>query len=101
MSAEVPPEAPVFAWMQWAAQHGVWDMISAVVIFLSALIGAKVLFWTKRRIPNLNFSIYHRRDQDDYPLKVYVEIRNYTGSTVAMFADHYVYRGGRAMQEIG
>jgi Adenylate and Guanylate cyclase catalytic domain len=29
----------------------------------------------------------------DYPLKVYVEIRNYTGSAVVLFADYYVYKG--------
>jgi hypothetical protein len=55
MSADVPPEPLVLAWMQWAVKYGLWEIISTIVIVVSALAGFKLLFWTKRHIPNLNF----------------------------------------------
>jgi hypothetical protein len=69
-------------------------MISTLVIVASAVTGFKLLFWTKRRIANLNFFVSSQRDASAYPLKVLVEIRNYTGSAVVIFAKHYVYKGG-------
>jgi hypothetical protein len=74
-----PPELAVFAWMLWADQHGVWGIVSTIVLLVSAAIGFTVLFWAKRRVRNLNFFVRRLRDQSNYPLKVYVEIRNYTG----------------------
>lgn len=79
MSAE-----DIFAWMLWAAQHGVWDIISTSVLVGGAFVALKVLFWAKRRVRNLNFFISRLRDGSDYPLKVYVEIRNYTGRSVVI-----------------
>jgi len=92
MSAEVPPEPLVFAWMQWAAQHGLWEMITAIFVVVSALIGFSILLWGKRRIRNLNFFISRLpRDDTDYPVKVYVEIRNYTGRSVVISVPYFVY----------
>ncbi len=86
----------IFAWMLWAAQHGVWDMISTIVLVGGAFVGFKVLFWAKRRGRNLNFFISRLRDDFNYPLKVCVEIRNYTGRNVVISAPYFVYARLRA-----
>jgi hypothetical protein len=91
MSAGDPTELPVLAWMRWAAEHGLWDMIGTIVLVASALIGFTVLFWAKRRVRNLNFFIRRLRDDSNYPLKVYLEIRNYTGRSVVISVPYFMY----------
>lgn len=87
-----PAEYFIFAWMLWAEQHGVWSLISTVVLLGSAAIGFAVLFWAKGRVRNLNFFVRLVRDQSNYPLKVYLEIRNYTGRSVVISLPHFIYR---------
>lgn len=83
-------ESPVFALLRWAAEHALWDMLSALVLLLSALAGFAILFWAKRRVRNLDFfTIRHPRDDSDYPLKIYVEIRNYTGTSVVISSPYF------------
>ena len=92
MSAEVPPEPSIFASMKWAAEHGLWNMINTIVLVPSVLIGLKVLFWAKQRVRNLNFFVRPLRGDDpNYPLKVYLEIRNYTGRSVVISIPYFVY----------
>jgi len=86
-----PPELAVFAWMIWAEQHGVWGILSTLVLLISALVGFRILFWAKRRVRNLNFFVRRLRDESNYPLKVYVEIRNYTGRSVVISLPYFVY----------
>jgi len=81
--------------MQWAHEHGIWEMINILVLVVSALIGFTVLFWAKRRVRNLNFFVQRLRDASNFPLKVCVEIRNYTGRSVVLSAPFFVYRGLR------
>src|SRR6266536_1920889 len=88
-------EPLVFQFMRWAADHGLWELISTIVIVVSAIIGASYLFWTKRRVRHLNFFVLRVRDQSNYPLKVYVEIRNYTGKSVVISFPYFVYRAVR------
>jgi hypothetical protein len=59
-----------FYWMLWAAQHGVWEMISTILLVGGALVGFNLLFWAKRRVRNLNFFVSRLRDGSNYPLKV-------------------------------
>ncbi|MFZ1576164.1 MAG: hypothetical protein WAT36_13190 [Chromatiaceae bacterium] len=66
-------------------------MISTIVLVAAALIGFSVLFWAKRRVRNLNFFIRRLRDQSNYPLKVCLEIRNYTGRSVVISVPYFVY----------
>jgi len=96
MSADTnPSELPIVAWMKWAHEHGIWEMINILVLVVSALIGFTVLFWAKRRVRNLNFFVQRLRDASNFPLKVCVEIRNYTGRSVVLSAPFFVYRGLR------
>lgn len=88
-------EHTAFEWMRWAAEHGLWEMISTIVLFVSAVTGFVVLFWTKKRVRNLNFFTQRLRDNSNYPLKVYVEIRNYTGRSVVISVPYFVYGGLR------
>ena len=83
-------------WMKWAADYALWDLLSTLILFLSAVIGFTVLFWTKRRVRNLNFFTQRRRDETNYPLKVYIEIRNYTGRSVVISYPFYRYKDLRA-----
>lgn len=78
-------------WMQWADQHGLWDMTSTLVLLVSAVVGFTVLFWAKRRVRNLNFFTRRLRDNSNYPLKVYAEIRNYTGTSVVISLPCFIY----------
>jgi len=84
-------ESPLFAMMRWAAEHGLWDMLSAIILLISAVAGFAVLFWIKRRVRNLNFFTRRLRDNSNYPLKVYVEIRNYTGTSVVISSPYFKF----------
>jgi hypothetical protein len=76
--------------MIWAAQHALWDLITMMVVVPSA-IGLAAIFWAKRRVRSLNFFITCLRDETDFPLKVYVEVRNYTGCSVVISDPYFVY----------
>ena len=60
-------------------------------MLVSASVGLTVLFWAKGRVRNLNFFIRRLRDESHYPLKVYIEIRNYTGRSVVISVPYFVY----------
>jgi hypothetical protein len=82
------PEYFIFAWMLWADQHGVWGITGTVLL---PALGFTVFFWAKRRVRNLNFFLQRVRDGSNYPLRVHVEIRNYTGRSVVISAPYFVY----------
>jgi hypothetical protein len=84
-------ENVVFAWMFWADQHGVWGIISTFSL-LASLAGIFMLLWGKARVRNLNFFIRQSRDDTDYPLKIHVEIRNYTGRSVVISMPYFIYQ---------
>jgi len=89
-------KSAISACMLWAHEHGVWDIINTLLFGLS-LTGVTILLWRRRRIRNLNFFVRRLpRDDSDYPLKVYVEIRNYTGRSVVISAPYFVYARLRA-----
>ena len=81
----------MLSWLKFAADYAIWDLLSTIIILASAVIGFSILFWTKRRVRNLNFFTQRRRDASDYPLKVYIEIRNYTGRSVVISSPYYRY----------
>jgi hypothetical protein len=58
--------------MYWADQHGLWGLVSTLVLVVSAAVGFSVLFWGKGRVRNLNFFVRRLRDGSNYPLKVYI-----------------------------
>lgn len=81
----------ILTWLKYAADYAIWDLLNTIIIFISAVLGFSVLFWTKRRVRNLNFFIQRRRDNSNYPLKVYIEIRNYTGRSVVISSAYFKY----------
>ena len=85
------PEHFIFGWMLWAEQHGVWGIITTAVLLTSAAVGFAVLFWARGRVRNLNVFVRRDRDESNYPLKVKVELRNYTGRSVVISVPYFVY----------
>ena len=81
----------MIAWLKWAADYAIWDLLNTIIIFISAVLGFSVIFWTRKRVRNLNFFTHRRRDNSSYPLKVYIEIRNYTGRSVVISSPYYKY----------
>lgn len=81
----------MLTWLKWAADYAIWDLLNMIIIFISAVLGFSVLFWAKKRVRNLNFFIQRRRDNSNYPLKVYIEIRNYTGRSVVISSAYFKY----------
>lgn len=70
----------IFDALEWAHKHGVWEIL---------IIVGGLSIWTKlfprRRIRNLNFYMREMRNEDaQFPLSIYLEIRNYTGRTVIL-----------------
>ena len=81
----------MLVWLKLAADYAIWDLLSTIIIFASAVIGFSIIFWTKRRVRHLNFFTQRRRDESNYPLKVYIEIRNFTGRSVVISTPYYRY----------
>jgi hypothetical protein len=69
----------VESWLKYANELGIWDIISTVVVVGSLLIAFKIFFLPKKRVPHLNFFLIPIRDDSNYPFKILIEIRNYTG----------------------
>jgi hypothetical protein len=89
MIAEILSEAPVLAWMRWAAEHSLWEMLNTAILLAVSATGV-IFFWAKRRVRNLNFFTRCVRDQSEYPLKIYLELRNYTGRSVVISSPFFV-----------
>jgi hypothetical protein len=67
----------------WLANHDIWGLITTAVLIMTTIGGILYLRYAKRRVRNLNFFVSFKRENiSDYPLKIYVEIRNYTGRSV-------------------
>jgi hypothetical protein len=77
--------------MEWAIKHGIWEIVTAIAAVVGLSIGIKIVFWSRRRVRNLNFFTRPIRDGSNYPLKVYVEIRNYTGCSVVLSVPYFVF----------
>lgn len=80
--------------LAWLADHGVWDLLQAAVVTLSAVVGAKLFFFPKTRIRNLNLTTsWHQGGQ--FPSRVHLQLRNYTGVTIVISNPFFVYRALR------
>jgi hypothetical protein len=71
----------IFDALEWAHNHGVWEII---IIVGGLSIWAKL--FPRRRIRNLNLYMRPVRQdaQAQFPLVIYLGIRNYTGRTVVL-----------------
>jgi hypothetical protein len=65
-------------------EHGLWSMTQTLVLAGSALIGVKLLFFPKARVRHLNFSTRIRGGDQEFPLRLDLEIRNLTGRTAVV-----------------
>ncbi len=82
--------------MEWADQHGIWDLLSLFVLVVTASIGIKLLLLPKRRVTHLNvFAKTTPRTEGRYPLRVHVEIRNFTQKAVVISVHPFKMQGLR------
>ena len=81
----------------WLADHDIWGLITTAVLMLTTIGGILYLRYAKRRVRNLNFFIsFKRENRPDYPLRIYVEIRNYTGRSVVFTNPFFKFKELRA-----
>jgi hypothetical protein len=79
--------------LHWAHIHGVWELLSFLILVAGAVVGLKLAFFHRRRIRNLNFYTRPVRDPSaQFPLIIYIEIRNYTGRTVVLSSPFIRFR---------
>jgi len=78
--------------LKWAHSHGIWEILNILIILPSVVIGLILYLYRKNRVRNLNFFIQRERDQSNYPLRVYIEIRNYTGVSVVISSPYFKYK---------
>jgi hypothetical protein len=79
-------------WMRWAHEHALWEMISVLLVIFGGALTWVFLFWPKRRVRNLNFFIARARDESPHPLKLNVEIRNFTGRNLLISGAYFVHK---------
>ena len=79
----------------WANERGIWELANFAVITISAIIGFSLVLFPKRRVRHLNFFVKGHRDETNYPHRIYLEIRNYTGRSVVISSPFYRYLGLR------
>ena len=83
----------MFEVLKNANDHGIWDMISVLVLIPSFFLAIYLLFLPRRRVPNLNFHITSTRDDSNYPLRINIEIRNLTGRAVVISHPSFKFAG--------
>jgi len=76
----------------WANQHGLWQFFQAGILFVSFLIGMKLIYFPARRVRNLNFFAQIKRDDAQFPLRIQLEIRNFTGRTLVLSSPYFKYQ---------
>jgi hypothetical protein len=86
--------------LRWAHEHGIWELASFLIFVGGIIIGARFVFFPRRRIRNLNFYTRAARNtHPQFPLIIYLEIRNYTGCTVVLSSPFISYRNLRPPPE--
>jgi hypothetical protein len=71
--------------LRWLHEHGIWEIASFLLLVAGAVVGVRLAFFPRKRIRNLNFfTRVVRAGHPQFPLIVYLEIRNYTGRTVVL-----------------
>ena len=78
-------------YLLWANQHGLWQFIQAGILCVSFLIGMKLIYFPARRVKNLNFFTQIKRDDAQFPLRIQLEIRNFTGRTIVLSSPYFKY----------
>lgn len=78
--------------LTWAKDYDLWGMLSAILLAITIISGWFVLVRAKKKVRNLNFFTSPIRDQQNYPLRITVEIRNYTGRSVVISSPYFRYK---------
>lgn len=85
--AHAEPES-VEGWLRYLAELGAWDLVS-IVMAVTGVIGVSLwLFVPRRRVPGLNVYVTSERVPADragderFPLRLRMEIRNFSGAPV-------------------
>lgn len=76
-------------------EHGIWDMLQCAGLLSAAIVVCFYLWFPRRRVTNLNFHVTTSRDNDNYPLKIRIEIRNFTGRAVVISHPTFKFRALR------
>jgi len=78
-------------YLLWANLHGLWQFMQACILLVSFLIGMKLIYFPARRVKNLNFFTQIKRDDSQFPLRIQLEIRNFTGRTIVLSSPYFKY----------
>src|SRR3972149_482700 len=78
--------------LETAQKLGIWNLLTFLSILFSSLLAYRYLFYSKRNIQNLNFNKFIFRDNSNYPLKIIIEIRNYTGKSVVIKDTYFILK---------
>lgn len=78
-------------WLRLLDELGIWNAGMFIMVFAGFLYGIIYLRWARRHIKHLNFFMRPVRDQSNYPSKLYVEIRNFTGRSVVVSYAYFRY----------
>ena len=70
--------------LAWAASHGLWDILQLSLQLSVVVVGAKLLFWPRRRIRQLDFRAEPREYSPQFPRVAVLHIQNYTGSSIVL-----------------
>ena len=65
----------ILGFLRKANEYGIWELLST----LALIVGLKWLFFKRRKIPHFNIHYERARDTSNYPLKIKIELRNFTG----------------------
>lgn len=78
--------------LKWANDLGIWDLVQTIVLVGTLVIGVKFLIFPKRRVRNLNYFTQISRDHPDWPLRLLLEVRNYTGKSLVISSPFFTFR---------
>ena len=71
-------------------QMGLWSAISAISAVIGVVIAVNFVK-TRAYTRGLNFFIQQQRNNDNYPNKIIIEIRNYSGKTVIVTNPYFKF----------
>src|SRR5438477_7659322 len=93
--------AGIADWMKCANEYGLWNMLSFFVLLPSVIGAFAIVIWRRRRVRHLNFYVTRSRDPSNYPHKINIEMRNYTGRSVVIAFPWFTFRNLRPDENAG
>jgi hypothetical protein len=85
--------------LEWIDHHhGIWAFLDLSIAATGLGVAIKLIWFPKQRIRNLNFSTWHDRSDPHFPLRVMINIRNFTGRSVVLVSKGFTFKSLRVMQ---